>query len=55
VRPGDLVRFVATGEYGIVLDSEIDGNLQLFCSVMTSHTGYRYAFWDELEMIGVCG
>ena len=51
MKVGDLVRFVATGEYGIVLDQELDGNLQLFCSILTSRSGYRYAFWDELELI----
>ena len=51
MKAGDLVRFIATGEYGIVLDQELDGNLQLFCSILTSQSGYRYAFWDELELI----
>tara|TARA_B100000287_G_scaffold421805_1_gene462966 strand:- start:471 stop:638 length:168 start_codon:yes stop_codon:yes gene_type:complete len=55
MRPGDLVRFISTGEYGIVLDRELDGNMQLFCSVMTSNSGYRYAFWDELEIIDEAG
>ncbi len=52
---GTLVRFVATGEYGILLDQELDENMQLFCSVLTPNPGYKYAFWDELEMIDVCG
>ena len=51
MKPGDLVRFVATGEYGIVLDQELDGNLQLLCSVLTPNPGYKYAFWDELEKV----
>ena len=51
MNPGSLVRFVTTGEYGIIIDQDLDENLKLFCSVITPNSGYKYIFWDELELI----
>jgi len=55
VKAGDLVRILATGSYGIVLDEKADIHLQmgLICRILTPNTGYHHVFWDELEFIDV--
>ena len=57
MKPGDLVRIIATGAYGIVLDQQVDLYLQmgLLCRILTPNTGYRHAFWDELEKVNEAG
>ena len=55
MNPGDLVRIISTGAYGIVLDESVDIHLQmgLICRILTPNTGYHHVFWDELEFIDV--
>ena len=57
MKPGDLVRIVATGNYAIVIDPYAEKqNLNGYVSkVLTSNSGYFYMYWDEMEKICEAG
>ena len=53
MKVGNLVRIIATGDYGLVIDpygenQPINGYI---CQILTSNPGYFYVYWDELEVV----